>query len=175
MWLMRRRTYKYMSFEILRVIRQSWPRCFYDRGGYANADTFDEIFSFIFYLCAVLLLGYLWVSVRFVFRWRLVVICGNNFMGFMRGAQKACFWAKTAKFMKIALFWPRNFEKNGGFLRFCGDFGGKKVACPPRPPDLCNYNAKLCINSIKNILGLRRIAHAWYNLPKKGICWWDFT
>ena len=37
---MRRRTYKYAPFEILRVIRQSLPRCFYDRGGYANADTF---------------------------------------------------------------------------------------------------------------------------------------
>jgi len=45
-----------MPFEILRVTRQSWPRCFYDRGGYANADTFDEIFMFVFYLCAVLLL-----------------------------------------------------------------------------------------------------------------------
>jgi len=93
---MRRRTYKYTPFEILRVIRQSLPRCFYDRGGYANADSFDEIFSFVFYLCAVLLLD-VWFSVRFVFRWRLVVICGKNFMGFMRSAQKACFRAKNGK------------------------------------------------------------------------------
>lgn len=83
-----------MPFEILRVIRQSLPRCFYDRGGYANADSFDEIFMFVFYLCAVLLLDACgFGSICF----SLVVICGNNFMGFMRSAQKACFWAKNGK------------------------------------------------------------------------------
>ena len=98
---MRRRTYKYTPFEILRVIRQNLPRCFYDRGGYANADSFDEIFMFVFYLCAVLLLDACgFGSVRF----SLVVICGNDFMGFIAVPQKRVFGPKTAKIMKIALF-----------------------------------------------------------------------
>lgn len=100
----------------------------------------------------------------------LAVICGNTILcGLCAVPKKRVFGPKTAKIMKIALFWPQNFEKMADFCGFAAIFRGKKVACPPRPPDLCNHNAKLCMNSIKNILGLRRIAHAWYNLPKKGI------
>ena len=123
---MRRRTYKYTPFEILRVIRrQSLPGCFYDRGGYANADSFDEIFMFVFYLCAVLLLDACGVSVRFVFFvggcWWLYV--ATILWGLCAVPKKRVFGPKTAKIMKIALFWPQNFEKwriSAALRRFLG-------------------------------------------------------
>ena len=85
---MRRRTYKYTPFEILRVIRrQSLPGCFYDRGGYANADSFDEIFMFVFYLCAVLLLDACgFGSVRFS-----LVVMWQQFYGVYAQCPKSVF------------------------------------------------------------------------------------
>ena len=131
MWLMRRRTYKYTPFEILRVIRQSLPRCFYDHSGYANADSFDEIFMFVFYLCAVLLLdacGFRF-GLFFVGGWWLYV--ATILWGLCAVPKKRVFGPKTAKIMKIALFWPQNFEKMADFCGFAAIFGVKKWRARP--------------------------------------------
>lgn len=88
---------------------------------------------FVFYLCAVLLLDACGFRFGLFFVGGWFVICGNNFMGVMRSAQKACFWAKTAKIMKIALFWPQNFEKMADFCGFVAIFGGEKSGVPAPP------------------------------------------
>ena len=130
---MRRRTYKYTPFEILRVIRQSLPRCFYDRGGYANADTFDEIFMFVFFICVRFCC---WMPVVFGSVCFSLVVGGYMWQKFYGGLcavpKKRVFGPKTAKIMKIALFWPQNFEKMADFCGFAAILGVKSgVPAPP--------------------------------------------
>ncbi len=129
MWLMRRRTYKYMSFEILRVIRQSLPRCFYDHGGYANAQIVLMKFLCLFFICVRFCC---WMPVGF--RFGLFFVGGyvaTILWGLCAVHKKRVFGPKTAKIMKIALFWPQNFEKMADFCGFAAIFWVKKWHAHP--------------------------------------------